>query len=70
MIPIHSANPGQIDRALMDIHKQCAAKLKEIEPGKQLQLLIIILPDLTGSYGEQLNQYSDFIIRIGFFCLK
>ena len=54
----------------MDIHKQCAAKLKEIEPGKQLQLLIIILPDVTGSYGEQLNQYSDFIIRIGFFCLK
>ncbi|XP_050281787.1 protein argonaute 5 isoform X2 [Quercus robur] len=52
LIPIHSAHPGQIDRALMDIHKQCAAKLKEIEPGKQLQLLIIILPDVTGSYGK------------------
>ncbi|KAL4611585.1 hypothetical protein ACB092_08G135400 [Castanea dentata] len=52
LIPIHSAHAGQIDRALMDIHKQCAAKLKEIEPGKQLQLLIIILPDATGSYGK------------------
>nr|POE96118.1 protein argonaute 5 [Quercus suber] len=52
LIPIHSAHPGQIDMALMDIHKQCAAKLKEIEPGKQLQLLIIILPDVTGSYGQ------------------
>ncbi|XP_050281534.1 protein argonaute 5-like [Quercus robur] len=53
LIPIHSAHPGQIDRALMNIHKQSEAKLKEIEPaGKQLQLLIIILPDATGSYGK------------------
>ncbi|XP_050281799.1 protein argonaute 5-like isoform X2 [Quercus robur] len=52
LIPIHSAHPGQIDRALIYIQEQCAAKLKEIEPGKQLQLLIIILPDVTGSYGK------------------
>ncbi|KAF5727497.1 argonaute family protein [Tripterygium wilfordii] len=51
MLPIQSAHPSQIEKVLVDIHQQCTSKLVK-EPGKQLQLLIIILPDATGSYGK------------------
>ncbi|KAG6682426.1 hypothetical protein I3842_13G141200 [Carya illinoinensis] len=44
LIPIRSAHSGQIEKALYGIHKELA--------GKQLQLLIIILPDINGSYGK------------------
>ncbi|GMY15910.1 protein argonaute 5-like isoform X1 [Fagus crenata] len=53
LIPTHSVQPNHIERALIDIHKHCAAKLKQMQlEGKQLQLLIIILPDVTGQYGK------------------
>ncbi|CAM8949612.1 unnamed protein product [Rhodiola kirilowii] len=45
VIPTSSANPRQIERTLIDIHKQCSTK------NKPLQLLLVILPDITGSYG-------------------
>ncbi|KAJ6403378.1 hypothetical protein OIU84_015306 [Salix udensis] len=51
IIPIHSANSRQIEKALHDVHKQCTAELAD-QKGKQLQLLIIILPDISGSYGK------------------
>ena len=46
VIPISSSNPNQIEKALVDVHNRTA------QQGKQLQLLIIILPDVSGSYGE------------------
>ncbi|XP_050204990.1 protein argonaute 5 [Mercurialis annua] len=46
IIPIISAHPGQIERVLVDVHKQC------MEKKAKLQLLIIILPDVSGSYGK------------------
>ncbi|KAG9146474.1 hypothetical protein Leryth_011748 [Lithospermum erythrorhizon] len=49
LIPIKSVNPGQIEKALHDIQSQSAAKL---DGNKQLQLLIIVLPDVSGSYGK------------------
>jgi eukaryotic translation initiation factor 2C len=53
LVPIRSAHSNQVEMALRDIHKQCVPKFTEIgHAGKQLQLLIIILPDFTGSYGE------------------
>ncbi|XP_061375182.1 protein argonaute 5 [Gastrolobium bilobum] len=51
IIPITSAHPSQIDRALVDFHKQCMKKLASMKDGK-LQLLIIVLPDIKGSYGK------------------
>ncbi|KAL3579627.1 hypothetical protein D5086_017462 [Populus alba] len=51
IIPIRSADSRQIEKALHDVHKQCTAELAN-QKGKQLQLLIIILPDVTGSYGK------------------
>ncbi|KAK9279006.1 hypothetical protein L1049_012681 [Liquidambar formosana] len=50
LLPIQSAHPSQIEKALLDIHSQSTAKLGL--KGKQLQMLIVILPDVTGSYGE------------------
>ncbi|KAJ9178015.1 hypothetical protein P3X46_009935 [Hevea brasiliensis] len=50
ILPIQSAHPSQIGSALADVHKQCTAKLSNEK--KQLQLLIIILPDVSGSYGK------------------
>lgn len=53
LIPIESANPRQIEKVLKDIHRESTKRLEEIgHKGKYLQLLIIILPDVTGSYGE------------------
>jgi len=52
-VPIRSADSNEVEIALWDIHKQCVQKFTEIgQAGKQLQLLIVILPDITGSYGE------------------
>ncbi|KAF5937660.1 hypothetical protein HYC85_025166 [Camellia sinensis] len=42
--------PAQIEKTLLEIHKQSNAKLAS--SGKLLQLLIIILPDATGTYGR------------------
>ncbi|KAH9660322.1 protein argonaute 5 [Citrus sinensis] len=46
VIPISSSNPNQIEKALVDVHNRTT------QQGKQLQLLIIILPDVSGSYGR------------------
>ncbi|XP_047179597.1 protein argonaute MEL1 isoform X2 [Vigna umbellata] len=45
-LPITSSPSGQIENALVNLHKQC----KQANVG--LQLLIIILPDVKGSYGK------------------
>ncbi|XWS73988.1 hypothetical protein CRYUN_Cryun02cG0176700 [Craigia yunnanensis] len=45
-IRIRSARPDRIDQALLDIHKESTGMKRP------LQLLIIILPDQTGSYGK------------------
>ncbi|KAL6270621.1 hypothetical protein ACE6H2_027532 [Prunus campanulata] len=49
LFPIESASPGQIEEVLKDIHRKSTQRLGH--KGKHLQLLIIILPDVTGSYG-------------------
>lgn len=47
MLPLESYHPGQIERVLRDIHRFTFKK------GRQLQLLIVILPDFSdSSYGE------------------
>ncbi|KAI3851856.1 hypothetical protein MKW98_019855, partial [Papaver atlanticum] len=52
LLPMRFRQPEQIERALVDLHKEANSKLeKEPGQGNQLQLLIIILPDQTGSYG-------------------
>lgn len=51
VIPVRGAHPGQIEKALRDIHRECTQKLGQ-QPDRQLQLLIIILPDVRGSYGK------------------
>ncbi|KAH9738150.1 protein argonaute MEL1 [Citrus sinensis] len=44
--PVQSSHPNQIERALSDVHRACN------DQRKALQLLIIILPDLSGNYGR------------------
>lgn len=46
MCPIQSAQPNQIERVLSEVHRRCTAN------GRDLELLIIILPDSSGSYGR------------------
>ncbi|KAL6566896.1 argonaute 5 [Orobanche minor] len=53
LIPIRQSNPGPIERVLSDLHAESTSKLASMNlVGKQLQLLIIILPDVSGSYGR------------------
>ncbi|KAJ9558751.1 hypothetical protein OSB04_013365 [Centaurea solstitialis] len=45
--------PHSIEKELVDIQAECAAKLAaEVAPGKQLQLLFVILPEAKGTYGK------------------
>ncbi|KAF6173400.1 hypothetical protein GIB67_027095 [Kingdonia uniflora] len=49
VIPIHSARPDQVQKALKHICHSSASRLK----GKELELLLVILPDNNGSlYGD------------------
>ncbi|MCL7038550.1 hypothetical protein MKW94_021371, partial [Papaver nudicaule] len=51
LLPMRPGRPDQIERTLVDLHKEANSILaKEPGQGNQLQLLIIILPDQTGSY--------------------
>ncbi|KAF1897375.1 hypothetical protein Lal_00035079 [Lupinus albus] len=52
LVPIISAQPSQIERVLADVHKQSVSKLANMKLDGKLQLLIIILPDVKGSYGR------------------
>lgn len=49
LVPIRSVRPGPIEKALFDFEAETSARLNKT--GKHLQLLIVILPDVTGSYG-------------------
>lgn len=50
LFPVHTAHANQIDGVLRDIHSRSVKSLGA--QGKSLQLLIIILPDVSGSYGK------------------
>eukprot|EP00252_Welwitschia_mirabilis_P000473 TRINITY_DN1045_c0_g1_i2.p1 TRINITY_DN1045_c0_g1~~TRINITY_DN1045_c0_g1_i2.p1 ORF type:complete len:454 (-),score=53.42 TRINITY_DN1045_c0_g1_i2:204-1565(-) len=49
VIPVYSSRPDQVERALKTVYKEAASRLR----GKELDLLIVILPDNNGSlYGD------------------
>ncbi|PHU13864.1 Protein argonaute 10 [Capsicum chinense] len=49
IIPIFMARPDQVEKALKHVYHSCVNKLK----GKELELLLVILPDNNGSlYGD------------------
>ncbi|KAL2469810.1 Protein argonaute 10 [Abeliophyllum distichum] len=49
VIPIYTARPDQVEKALKHVYHACINKLK----GKELELLLAILPDNNGSlYGD------------------
>nr|GMD25443.1 protein argonaute 5 [Ipomoea batatas] len=52
LIPIRPFHPSKIEKALIDIHKDCTARISSMKKSGNLQLLIIILPDVSGSYGK------------------
>lgn len=59
VIPVYSARPDQVKKALKYVHTAALDKLD----GKELELLIAILPDINGSlYGMILRSYSICII--------
>ncbi|KAG6769728.1 hypothetical protein POTOM_025389 [Populus tomentosa] len=45
VFPIRSGHPNQLEKTLAEVHSMCNNERK------QLQILIIILPDVSGSYG-------------------
>lgn len=57
VIPVYSARPDQVKKALKYVHTTALDKLD----GKELELLIAILPDNNGSlYGMTLGLNSIF----------
>ncbi|AQK91428.1 Protein argonaute 5 [Zea mays] len=51
-IEVRSAAPNHIENALRDVHKRATQMLAQQAVGNQLQLLIVILPEVSGSYGK------------------
>ncbi|KAK9068594.1 hypothetical protein SSX86_012709 [Deinandra increscens subsp. villosa] len=66
LIPMHTAQPHNIENALVDIRSRCKAQLARAPPGSHLQLLIVILPEVKGSYGNLdivvCNLHTHFLI--------
>ncbi|KAK1586518.1 hypothetical protein Q3G72_003381 [Acer saccharum] len=50
VIPLYPANPEHIERDLTYVYERSMEKIAST--GKRLQLLIVILPNATGSYGN------------------
>ncbi|CAN6308884.1 unnamed protein product [Urochloa humidicola] len=51
-IEVKSAAPNHIENALRDVHRRATQMVAQQGTGNQLQLLIVILPDVSGSYGK------------------
>ena len=58
LLPITTVQASQIESALVNVHKQCVTKLASMKVQGRLQLLIIILPDVKGSYGVCMSSIS------------
>ncbi|MCD9641208.1 argonaute 5 [Datura stramonium] len=53
LIPFRSAHAGQIEKILGEIHKECTNRLAAapVNQVNHLQLLIVIVPEVSGHYG-------------------
>uniref|UniRef100_A0A0A9AKX9 AGO904 n=1 Tax=Arundo donax TaxID=35708 RepID=A0A0A9AKX9_ARUDO len=51
IVDVRSAAPNHIENALRDVHRR-ATQLTKQGMGNQLQLLVVILPEVSGSYGK------------------
>ncbi|KAM0912631.1 hypothetical protein ACQ4PT_012687 [Festuca glaucescens] len=52
VVDIRTATPNNIEHALRDVHRRTAELIAQQGKGGQLQLLVVILPEVTGSYGK------------------
>ncbi|MFS7989508.1 putative post-transcriptional gene silencing PAZ-Argonaute family [Helianthus anomalus] len=52
LIPMYTAPPHNIEKALVDLHAKCTAQLSRAAPGSHIQLLFVILPETKGTYGR------------------
>ncbi|PWA85574.1 argonaute family protein [Artemisia annua] len=50
LIPMRSAMPHNIEKALVDLQSQVSAQLARVAPGHPLQMLFVILPETKGTY--------------------
>jgi len=51
-VEVKSAAPNHIENALRDVHRRATQMVAQQGTGNQLQLLIVILPEVSGSYGK------------------
>lgn len=51
VVPIRTPRHGPIEKALFDIEAETSSELAKRNMAGKLQLLIVILPDVSGSYG-------------------
>ncbi|KAK8443935.1 hypothetical protein SEVIR_9G051150v4 [Setaria viridis] len=51
-VEVKSAAPNHIENALRDVHRRATQMAAQQGARNQLQLLIVILPDVSGSYGK------------------
>ncbi|XBI85041.1 hypothetical protein VPH35_093243 [Triticum aestivum] len=52
LVDNRSASPNHIENALRDVYRRTTEMLSKQGHEKQLQLLIVILPEISGSYGK------------------
>ena len=67
VIPIYSARPDQVEKALRHVYNVATNKLK----GKELELLVAILPDNNGSlYGMHPSLLIHWLQPFFAYCLN
>ncbi|KAL6637770.1 hypothetical protein ACP70R_025342 [Stipagrostis hirtigluma subsp. patula] len=68
-LEVRSAAPNNIENALRDVHRRAAQMLVKQGTGNQLQLLIVILPEVSGSYGKIKRVCDTYIGIVSQCCL-
>ena len=70
-VPIKKARQDNVEAAIRDIYDHSAQVLAQQGlTGKQLELLIIILPDMSGSYGKMFKWIFKLMILHSLFKRK
>ncbi|GJM96969.1 hypothetical protein PR202_ga13855 [Eleusine coracana subsp. coracana] len=68
-VKVKSASPNHVENALRDVRRRATQMLAKQGPGAQLQLLIVILPDVNDSYGKIKRVCETDIGIVSHYCL-
>lgn len=68
-VDVGQARPDNLEAALRNTHRQSSQMLAQQGVTRQLDLLIVVLPDANASvfYGKQVKWFSQLVVFVGYF---